>query len=287
MKKVEKKKDKRKYILIGISFLVVLILILIFTLQDQTSKIIFVGTETPPFEFYEEENLVGIDVEFLERIMPKLGIEYEIQLVDWDEAVKMIEEGRADILLGAAYSEERENFIAYTDEQRKFGKGLGPLPKETLWVEQNLFFYKIDSDLDLSSYTSIRNNGYKVGIVNGYGYFEKLFNEKLNFYVFSDSEKMMNALNSGEIDIAVLDNFEGNTLLREMGLQKEIIPLKRSLNLGANFLLFQKKYGSGKNMEIRNNFYNELIRLKEEENLHEELYQKYAGNTFSEIYGLA
>jgi hypothetical protein len=92
------------------------------------------------------------------------------------------------------------------------------------------------------------------------------------------------ALINEEIDTAIIDSLEGHSLLTQLNLNKEIISKGKPLSIGSNLLLFQKKYDNPKYAPIKKQFYEELIRLKEEENLHEILYEKYTGVNFTETY---
>jgi polar amino acid transport system substrate-binding protein len=268
---------KNYYLILGL-ILIVLAIVLISSIYKK-SLIVVVGTNTPPFEFYEGTELVGIDIEFLERVFSKMDIEYEILLMDWSEALTTMEDGKADIILGAGYSPLREKFISYREEHKTEN-----IPEDTLWISGEVYFYKKNSNYNLSSFESIKKNNYRVGIVRDYLYFDELFDQNLNFFVYPNVNDLIMALINEEIDTAIIDSLEGHSLLTQLNLNKEIISKGKPLSIGSNLLLFQKKYDNPKYAPIKKQFYEELIRLKEEENLHEILYEKYTGVNFTETY---
>lgn len=244
---------------------------------------IVVGTETPPFEFYKNEQLVGIDIEFMDRIFSKLGIEYEIKLVDWNEALDLMRKGKVDILLEAGYTEEREEFVSYREEH-KYDKE--KLPEDILWISAVTFFYNkedkgIFSDI---SHESLKENRNRIGIVNAYHYYDELWEHDLNFYSYNSQEDLIHGLIRGEVELAVMDKFEAISMMKEEKIDVNQFGISKPFDVAGNYILFSKKYDKPKYAKIKDAFYEELIRLKKEEQLHEKLYEKYVGLNFSKTY---
>lgn len=269
-----------------ISIIIILTIFSMYVLINNTKnkEIIIIGTETPPFEYYNENNeLVGIHIEFLEKIFTKLNLKYKIKILNWDEALNQIKNGKADIILGAGYTPEREEFISYQNDHKTFHQRK-IIPEDTLWITKEVFFYKNNKKYNLESYTDIKQNEYRIGIVNEYAYFDELWEAKLNFYSFKNTEELILRLNKEEIDLAAIDILEGISQIKKMGLNISDFNISRSLKQDANFILFHKKYDKPRYNSIKEEFYSELIRLKKEENLHEKLFQKYLGISFTEFY---
>ena len=274
--------NKKLFLLLIPVFIVLTIFVVLPTLAPQ-KLIVAVGTETPPFEFYKGEQLVGIDIEFLDAIFSKLGFEYEVLIVDWDEALTLMEDGKADMLLEAGYSKERESFISYREEHRNDHE---KLPEDILWISAVTFFYKkADSDrFSNITHNSLKKNNNRIGIVNRYDYYDELWEHKLNFYSYKSVEELIKGLIKGEIELAVIDKFEGVSLMHEKGYDINSFGVSKSFDVAGNYLLFSKKYDDPKYSKIKDDFYRELIRLKNEEQLHEKLYEKYVGENFSKTY---
>ncbi|NCN86917.1 amino acid ABC transporter substrate-binding protein [archaeon] len=259
-----------------------------FLFNDNRNIIIITGTETPPFEYYQDGKLVGIDIVFLERIFSKLNIEYKIELVDWEEALNKMKRGEADLILGAGYTEERESYLSYRDEQKLFETGqTAEVPKDVLWLSNEAFIYPKEKNFDVSSLEIIKEKDYSVGIVAGYYYFKSLWDTELNIYAYPTTEKLIQALENNEIDMILIDTLEGFSVMDSLNIDSEKYKISKPYNQGGNYLLFSKKYDKPKYAKIKNEFYDELIRLKEEENLHETAYLEYTGMNFSELYSLS
>ena len=71
----------------------------------------------PPFEYYDDNgNLAGIDVEIMELICEKLGLEPEFIEMDFDGALMAAEWGECDVVAsGVIVTEERGQIMSFTD----------------------------------------------------------------------------------------------------------------------------------------------------------------------------
>ena len=273
----------KKFLLIIIFILLVTSSLLYITSKEKDVKILIIGTETYPFEFYNNSKIVGIDIDFIDKIFSKMNLDYEIKMSDWETALNLMKSGEGDLILGVGYSKEREEFLSYTDSQKEAAK-LGVPSEDALWVTAERFFYKPERTLDLTSYESIKENEYRIGIVNGYNYFDRLWTSGFNFYSYKNTKDLIEGLDKGEVDLIVLDLIEGSATIEELGYSDKIISQDKALDLSANYLVFSKKYEKN-HQDIKERFYKELIRLKKEENLHNILYKKYLNQTFTEMFG--
>lgn len=263
--------------------IVILVIGMVFVLYPGQDKLIIVtGTETPPFEYYDESGeLVGIDIDFIEKIFEKLDVAYEIRLTEWDNAIDLMKNGEADIILEAGYTKEREDFISYRDEHKNF-KTINDIPEDTLWISGDVLIKNKDSDIYFSLDTLEKNQN-RLGIVAGYYYFDKLWDKGLNFYSYRTATDLINGLNKGEMEIILLDKFEAISLMDSLDISSDKFQYSDPLNINGNFILFSKKYEKGKNSKMKDAFYEELIKLKDE-GYHEESWLKHTGKTFSETY---
>ncbi|HNX60769.1 MAG TPA: transporter substrate-binding domain-containing protein, partial [Spirochaetota bacterium] len=99
--------------------LLVLFIILVYPIHvipEDHRPLVAVGDYNfPPFTFIEKEKPSGFDVEVLQSMARKMNTEVEIRLVPRVDAVRMVEEGEADILVGVSVSEERGRKFDFTD----------------------------------------------------------------------------------------------------------------------------------------------------------------------------
>ncbi len=70
----------------------------------------------PPYEYYEGDKLVGIDVEIATAIAEKLGLELKIEDMEFDSIITSIATNKADIgLAGMTVTEERKQNVNFSD----------------------------------------------------------------------------------------------------------------------------------------------------------------------------
>ena len=69
----------------------------------------------PPYEFIEGNEIVGIDAEIAGAIAEKLGLELQIDDMEFDSIVESVKGGKADIgLAGMTVTPERQEVINFT-----------------------------------------------------------------------------------------------------------------------------------------------------------------------------
>ena len=70
----------------------------------------------PPYEFIEGSDIVGIDAEICKAIADKLGLELQIDDMEFDSIIMAVKGGKADIgLAGMTVTPEREEEVKFTE----------------------------------------------------------------------------------------------------------------------------------------------------------------------------
>lgn len=70
----------------------------------------------PPYEYYEAEEVVGIDADLAQAICDKLGMELQIDDIEFDSIITAIQAGKADIgIAGMTVTEDRLKNVDFTD----------------------------------------------------------------------------------------------------------------------------------------------------------------------------
>lgn len=68
-----------------------------------------------PWEYYDGENIVGIDPEVARAIADKLGLELEIMDMDFDSIITAVSAGKADMgMAGMTVTEERQKNVDFS-----------------------------------------------------------------------------------------------------------------------------------------------------------------------------
>ncbi|MDX6766620.1 MAG: transporter substrate-binding domain-containing protein [Candidatus Methylacidiphilales bacterium] len=85
---------------------------------DPASRVIRASADPawPPFSFRNGDGrLAGLDIDLFEEVARSAGLEVEwVPAEDWSTCLRMMAEGRVDVLTGTARSEEREKSLAFT-----------------------------------------------------------------------------------------------------------------------------------------------------------------------------
>lgn len=74
------------------------------------------NAEFPPYEYMEGGNVVGLDVDMAKAVAEKLGMELEINNINFDAIIPAIQSGKADIgVAGMTVTEDRKLSVDFTD----------------------------------------------------------------------------------------------------------------------------------------------------------------------------
>ncbi len=70
----------------------------------------------PPYEYYQGEDIVGIDAEIAEAVAEKLGLELKIEDMEFDSIITAVQTGKVDIgLAGLTVTEDRKKSVNFSD----------------------------------------------------------------------------------------------------------------------------------------------------------------------------
>jgi polar amino acid transport system substrate-binding protein len=70
----------------------------------------------PPYEYYENDEIVGIDVEIAQAIADKLGLTLQVEDMEFDSIITAVSTGKADLgLAGMTVTEDRLKNINFSD----------------------------------------------------------------------------------------------------------------------------------------------------------------------------
>ncbi len=83
---------------------------------EKDTLIMATSADFPPYEFYDGQDIVGIDAEVAQAIADKLGYELEIEDMSFDSIIPSVASGKADIAMaGLTVNEERKKSVDFTD----------------------------------------------------------------------------------------------------------------------------------------------------------------------------
>ncbi len=142
----------------------------------------------PPYEYQNENKIVGMDVEILQKAAQLAEIEIDIEFYPWKRAMVMAKAGKADGIFSLAHSKEREMFFYFPAPPLSIGK-------KRIFSNNN-FAGDIAKPEDLKGHT--------VGVVRGNTYGEQ-FDKNNNFKrdQSKNQEQLLLKLEKGRYDLAV------------------------------------------------------------------------------------
>lgn len=144
----------------------------------------------PPYEFYDGEEIVGIDAEVAKAIADKLGMELVIDDMEFNAILSAVQSGKADMgMAGMTVDEERLQSVNFSDS---YAKGV-----QVVIVKEDSPIASID---DLA--------GKKIGVqlsTTGDNYASEDFGDD-NVEKYSSGAEAVLALSQGKIDAVIIDN---------------------------------------------------------------------------------
>ena len=145
----------------------------------------------PPYEMTTDAGeFEGIDIETAQAIADKLGLELQIDDMDFDAALLSVQQGKADIAMaGVTVTDERKAVMDFSDS---YATGI-----QSIIVPEGS---DIASPDDLT--------GKKIGTqrgTTGYIYCSDDFGDE-NVVAYDDGLTAVQALNNGQVDAVVIDN---------------------------------------------------------------------------------
>ena len=145
----------------------------------------------PPYEMTTDSGDVeGIDVEVAGAIAKKLGLELQVDDMDFDAALLAAQNGKSDIVMaGVTVTDERQKVMDFSDT---YAEGI-----QSIIVPE-------DSDIASADDLTGKAIGTQRG-TTGYIYCTDDFGED-NVIAYDDGLTAVQALNNGQVDAVVIDN---------------------------------------------------------------------------------
>ena len=145
----------------------------------------------PPYEMTTDSgDFEGIDIEVAGAIAEKLGLELQVDDMDFDAALLAAQNGKSDIVMaGVTVTDERQKVMDFSDT---YAEGI-----QSIIVPE-------DSDIATADDLSGKAIGTQRG-TTGYLYCTDDFGED-NVIAYDDGLTAVQALNNGQVDAVVIDN---------------------------------------------------------------------------------
>ncbi|MBO5496456.1 MAG: amino acid ABC transporter substrate-binding protein [Oscillospiraceae bacterium] len=167
------------------------------------AKVLKVATNVafPPYEFYENEQAVGIDVEIIQAICDKLGYTMELNDMEFGSIITAVASGKIDVGFGAiTITEERAKSVHFTTS---YSTGI-----------QSII---VTEDSPITGVDDLNADGIKIGVqqdTTGDIYATGDFGED-HIARFNKGADAVQALLTGKCNAVIIDNSPAETFVAQ------------------------------------------------------------------------
>ncbi len=103
---------KKKLIILP---LIIMLLIITGCSKKENKLVLVTEAGFAPYEYYQDGEIVGVDIDIAKYLADSLGLELEVKDVAFDSIINEVKTGKADIgAAGISYSEERAKQVDFT-----------------------------------------------------------------------------------------------------------------------------------------------------------------------------
>lgn len=167
------------------------------TEQTDKKETLIMGTNAafPPYEYYENDTIVGIDAEVAAAIAEKLGMEFKIEDMEFDAIIPAVQSGKVTMgMAGMTITEDRLQSVDFTDPYATAVQAIIVTEDSAIASADDLFA----GNVTVGVQTGTTGDIYTTGDIEdaGLGTIER----------YNKGADAVQALLTGKIDCVVIDN---------------------------------------------------------------------------------
>lgn len=170
----------------------------------------------------------GVAIELIEQMAQEMGFSYDIEFYPWSRAIEMMRKGKADVLIGVYYSDNRAEIMDYT--------------KVALYQDEIRLFTNYGSEFDWQGDMNQLLNK-RIALIRGGSYGRALDQFKTNMEVFEvgSVEQQFRLLHKNRIDLTATNVRTTLPTLERLKLQYNFTSHKPALAVLPGYFAFSKK----------------------------------------------
>lgn len=213
---------------------------------------LYVGTnaEFVPFEYIDNGNIVGFDIELINKIGEKIGRKIKIKNISFDGLLPALQANKIDVIIaGMSVTEERKKFVDFSKD----------------YFVANQVIIVSENNNEIKNIDTLKNK--KVGVILGYtgDLIISKFND-INKIQYNSASNAIMALLSNKIDAVILDSAPAkNYINNNKGLKILTMDIESE-----KYAIAIKKEGGNLVHEI-----NSALDIIKQEGTYDKLIQKY------------
>ncbi|MDD4780522.1 MAG: transporter substrate-binding domain-containing protein [Tissierellia bacterium] len=168
------------------------------------------NAEFPPFEYFEGENIVGVDVEIAKEIAKDLGKELEVEHIDFSSVVPSVQTGKADFAAaGITITPERLEEVDFSIPYVESIQHVIYIKGQEINSLDELKGKKIGVQLGTTGDISIADN---INLEDG-----GLYNSGAEVVQYKSPLEAAQDLIAGRIDVVVIDKLPAEEIVKNNG----------------------------------------------------------------------
>ena len=226
--------------------------------EETCTKIVATGhPDYPVMAFKEGDRIKGAAPLLVAEIADGLDVPFEAKYMgSWSEAQSATREGKADMIIGVYYNDERAEYLNYVQPPFAYD------PVQVFVASGKPF--EFEGQDDLIGKTGAANKGESFGTG-----FDAFLKDKLTVTRVDGLPAAFDDLLSGDVDYVIAAYYPGTAELARLALDDKIVPLEPELLSEELFVAFSKtspcvalaaKFGQGITDKTEDGRFRELVR---------------------------
>ncbi|XCP86402.1 basic amino acid ABC transporter substrate-binding protein [Roseburia hominis] len=168
--------------------------------EEKKTLVMATNAEFPPYEYYEGDEIVGIDAEFAAAIAEKLGMELKIEDMAFNSILSAVSSGKADLgVAGMTVDETRKKQVDFSD---------------SYYTGRQVIIVKEDSDIAGPDGLEGKKIGVQEGTTGDIYTTDDFGDEAIERY--NKGMEAVQALAQGKIDAVVIDDQPAQTFVEQV-----------------------------------------------------------------------
>ncbi len=176
--------------------------------HDSQKGLVLVTSAYPPYIIAQKDGVVsGIDIDLVREAFKRAGIDVRVHLSSFDQSLRLVQKGFADLVPTLSRNEERSKTMNFTENYRE--------PTRYVFVALK------QSNLEISRFEALRT--WRVGVMRGYGYWEQFVKDNQIQKDISEKEEIMfKKLFKGQINCLIMNEYAARYFIVSNGLQEQV-----------------------------------------------------------------
>ena len=217
------------------------------SIRKKGTLVVATSPDFPPFEYLEDGKVTGIEVDILNLVAGQLGVDVEIQQMDFDSVIPGVQAGKFDLgASGITANETRRKNVDFSD---------------AYFLASQAIVVKKDSDISCKADLS----GKRISVQTGTTAEDYCMTSGYEVLAFTANNDAAAALTAGKVDAWVVDN-EVALVLAE---QNDLKVLEESMTSEPYAFAFPK------NSQSLVDAFNEILNEMLEDGTVEAIFEKY------------